>query len=422
MIDTGGQFDDATRALSRRRFLVGATALAAGGIAAGLGANRASASPRVPFVPLGGQPHGLPKRQHAWTGTLAIDSVGDPIAPRFARLLFFDVRGRPTRAHARLLEARLRTLERRFHWGPGGLLVTASWGTAYFTHVLGVPSPVPRATRMSSFESPRIDNYHLCLHLACDDERRLAAVEAALVHGARLPGVRGSLSLGKALVWRETRAGFKGAGLPASHQDVRGIPAGNPVSRGAPLFMGFKSGLRKNQATEDDVTIVKGRFAGGTTMHVSYMRLNLDDWYGALSPQDRVSRMFSPQTSVAEVRRITTDAPSEPNRINQAIRLYGVVGHSQTTAQARKRGRPLIIRRDFNTVDGDRAGLHFVAVQRSIDDFVVTRNAMNASGAHLENKVITATANNGINAFIFVRHRANYITPSRAERSFPLLS
>ncbi len=37
---------------------------------------------------------------------------------------------------------------------------------------------------MSDFEQPAIDDYHLCLHLACDDESRLAAVEAALTRGA----------------------------------------------------------------------------------------------------------------------------------------------------------------------------------------------------------------------------------------------
>ena len=31
------------------------------------------------------------------------------------------------------------------------------------------------------------------------------------------------------------------------------------------------------------------------------------------------------------------------------------------------------------------------------------------------------TVNNGINEFIFVLRRANYILPSRAQRSFPLL-
>ncbi len=46
---------------------------------------------------------------------------------------------------------------------------------------------------------------------------------------------------------------------------------------------------------------------------------------------------------------------------------------------------------------------------------------MNASGARLQDPAITDTANNGINAFISVLRRANYILPARASRSFPLL-
>ncbi len=405
--------------------MAGASALAVG---VGIGADpgRASGalptvSNAVPEVALGGQPAGLPPRQHAWSASLAVDDVGNPIAPRFDRLLFFDVRGRPTPGYALLLEASLRTLERLYHWGPAGLLFTVGWGPAYFDRVLGVGSPIPSATGLSSFESPAIDDYHLCLHLACDDERRLAAVEAALLHGERLHGAKGSLQITDALRWRETRTGFVGTGLAAAHQDVSGIPPGAPVAPQSPLFMGFKSGLRKNQATESYVTIPNGPFAGGTTMQVSYMRLRLDGWYRDLSYGERVARMYSPETTPQEVTQFTTDAESEPNLINQAIQSYGVIGHSQTSALARVNGKPRIIRRDFNTVDGGHAGLHFVSVQRSIDDFVVTRNAMNASGAHLQNRAITDTANNGINEFISVLRRANYMLPPRAKRSFPLL-
>jgi hypothetical protein len=282
---------------------------------------------------------------------------------------------------------------------------------------------VPRATSLSSFESPAIDSFHVCLHLAGDDEEQLAQIEAALVHGHPLRAAPGTdLSLAPILIWRETRSGFAGRGLPHARQHVAGIGAGNPVPAQAPLFMGFRSGLRKNQASEDDVTIAEGPFAEGTTMQVSYMRLQLDDWYGRMSPADRVARMYSPQTTVQAARRFTTDASGNPNQIAQAITRYGMVGHAQAAAQARRDNRPLIIRRDFDTVDGDHAGVHFVSVQRSIQDFVATRNAMNATGAHNINRRITATANNGINGFIEVRRRANYVMPSRRNRSFPLLA
>jgi hypothetical protein len=409
--------------LSRRRFLLGATAVVAGGAAAGIGLDRAltSRGKPIPAVPLGAQPPGLPARQHAWTATLARDSDGNPISPRFDRLLFFNVEGTPSPAHAQVLEAALRTLERAYRWEPSGLLFTAGWGPGYFERSLHVPSPIPPATGLSDFESPSIDDYDLCLHLACDDERRLAAIEAALLGTAPLREADGSLDVSSALRWQETRTGFTGAGLPAQRQDVGGIPPGNPVAKTAPLFMGFKSSLRRNQASEDDVTIQTGPFAGGTTLQVSYMRLSLDTWYQNLSERERVARMYAPQVSPEQVAHFTTDASGDPNLLNQAINHYGVIGHAQTSARARRNNKPLILRRDFNTIDGGQAGLHFVSIQRTIEDFITTRNAMNASSAQLQNPSITDTVNNGINEFIFVVKRANYILPTRPDRSFPLL-
>jgi hypothetical protein len=318
----------------------------------------------------------------------------------------------------RRLEASLRGLERGYRWGPGGLLFTASWGPHYFEHVLGVRSPIPRPKELSQFELPTFDDYDLCLHLACDDEARLAAVELALVHGAPLAGA--SVPLGNNLRWRETRTGFVGTGLPAARQHVNGIPPGDPVPKSSPLFMGFKSGFTKNQATEDDVAIAAGPFAHGTTMQVSYMRLRLSSWYDQLDETERIARMYAPGITAAQVARFTDNPPTHADRYSAAASRYGVVGHSQTSARARVHGRPRIIRRDFNTTDGGLAGLHFVSVQRSIADFVATRNAMNAPSATYINPAIQDTVNNGINEFLFVLKRANYIIPPRATRAYPL--
>jgi len=399
-----------TDRITRRRFIGAAAGLVAGGGAAAGLAERLFGRGHRP-LPLGEQPSGLPARQHAWTHTLTTDEHGNPIAPRFDRLLFFDVARPPDASSIRTLEATLRTLERRYRWSPEGLLFTLGWGPAYFHDVLGTPSPVPPPEALSDFELPELDRYHAALHLAADDEQRLADVDAELGRG--LDGI---------FLRRETRTGFAGAGLPAKHQHADGIPAGRPVLPAAPLFMGFKSGLRKNQATEDDVTIPDGPLAGGTTMHVSYMRLRLDSWYAVLDERDRVARMYAPQLTPTDVARLTDDAPSSPNRYGEAARRYGVVGHAQTSARARRNGRPLIIRRDFDTVDGGLAGLHFVALQRSIADFVTTRKAMNAASAANLNPAITDTVNNGINEFIVVARRGNYVVPPRALRSFPLYS
>jgi hypothetical protein len=347
------------------------------------------------------------------------DEYGNAILPRHDRLLFFDAIGAPGPGHRTRLEAALRTLERRFAWGPDGLLFTVGWGHHYFAQTLKQSAPIPAARGLSNFELPAIDDYDMVLHLASDDDQRLRSIENALTHGAAIESLSGEVEISSVLAWRETRTGFTGAGLPASHQDVGGIPAGRPISADAPLYMGFKSALKRNQATEDAVAITGGPFAGGTTMAVSYMRLRLDSWYQDLDEDQRVARMYAPQMTPGQVRRARTEATGDPKLLGQAIRRYGVIGHSQTTARARRGGRALILRRDFDTTDGGQAGLHFVSLQRSIEDFVRTRTAMNASSAQLQNPAITDTVNNGINEFIFVLRRGNYLLPPRATRSFP---
>ncbi len=400
--------------ITRRRFLAGAGGLAAAALAAGVVIEQSAKGSDVPFAHLLTLLPGLPERQHAWNAALRRDRYGNPTPPRYDRLLLFDVRSTPSPRYVRLLEAELRLIEHTYPWGPEGVLFTAGWSPGYFERVLGVPSPIPRARRMSDFENPTIDSFELCLHLASDHKSLLESCERRLVSALR-PILR----------WRETRTGFTGAGLPAAHQRVdgtlvEGIPPGDHVSRSTPLFMGFKSALKKNQASEDAVTIPDGPFAQGATVAVSYMTLSLDEWYENLTYPQRIARMYSPQTSAEQVARLTTDAESNPNLIARSIR-EGVIGHSQASARARRHGRPLILRRDFNTVDGGRAGLHFVSLQRTIADFVATRNAMNQANAQVQNPEITATVNNGINEFIFVRRRANYILPPRTQRSFPLL-
>ncbi len=94
------------------------------------------------------------------------------------------------------------------------------------------------------------------------------------------------------------------------------------------------------------------------------MRLHLDDWYGRMTAAGRVARMYSPQTTVEAAERFTTDASGNPNQITEAITRDGVVGHAQAAAQARRHNRPLLIRRDFDTVDGDRRRANYIMPSR----------------------------------------------------------
>jgi hypothetical protein len=51
--------------------------------------------------------------------------------------------------------------------------------------------------------------------------------------------------------------------------------------------MGFETGFRETQATEDYVTIQDGLLAGATTNVIADLRQRLEDWYDEQSSEDR---------------------------------------------------------------------------------------------------------------------------------------
>jgi hypothetical protein len=349
----------------------------------------------------------LPDAQHAWEATFQADANGRPVAPRFHRLLMLDVTGAPTAADARRLETALRELERRFAYGPGGLLTCLGWGARWFERHTRLASPVARPLPMARWEDPVLEDIDACLHLASDDEARLAAV------GEELFG-DGPLDQRTRLTVREVRTGFVGGGLPA-----RRLPAAR-IPTHAPLLLGFHSGLRGNQATEAQITIPGGPLAGGTTMHVSRIVLDLQRWY-AQHEEGRAAHMFSPAVSARQADALVEDAPSHADRLPSLAVRHGVVGHAQAAGRARLHGRPRINRRDFATLDDGLPGTHFVSLQRTLDDFNATRAVMNAADARHHHPAVGARHHNGINAFIDVRTRATFAVPARARRAYPYL-
>jgi hypothetical protein len=97
----------------------------------------------------------------------------------------------------------------------------------------------------------------------------------------------------------------------------------------------------------------------------------------------------------------------------------GVVGHSQKSARARDDDNsPIILRRDFNSTDDGTAGLHFLALQRAIGDFVKTREAMNGTDVATQSAVGQRN-NNGILQYIRTKRRGNYLVPPRSFRALP---
>lgn len=393
--------------ITRRRLLVaGAGSLAAvSGAAVWLSRDEpVVATPRVRALPAG-----RPERQFAWDDSLRSDGFGNRTAPRYHRLLHLSLSGAPTVAAAASLEDGLRAIEEASAAGPDGLLVLVAWGPAWF-EAAGLASPVPDSVALTPDEAPALDRFVACIHLASDRRPEVMAAEARVRRAVRAP-----------FELAVTRSGFTAAGVPRSLAGtVNGIPEGQP-RRTSPLFMGFASGFVRNQATEDDVSIPDGEWAGSSTMHVSVLSLALATWYGSLNERQRVARMFAPQISLRRVLE-PEDGIDAPEDLAGTAKRYGVVGHAQSMVAVRRDGRPRILRRDFNGLDGKQPLVHFVSLQRSIDDFVETRQAMAAARAVAADQRVTPQINNGINEWTSTRSRANYLVPPRSRRTCPGLA
>jgi hypothetical protein len=345
-----------------------------------------------------------PAAQHAWEDTYASDALGRLLPARFHRLVMFDVVRTPAPADAVRLERALRGLEERHLRGPDGLLMLLAWGPGYFSRHTATAGPVSPPVALARDEHAALQDIDACLHLASDDEDRLDDAVAAMLR-------EDESRLRNPLRAREIRTGVVGPGLPARF-------AGTPVPVEAPLLLGFHSGLRRNQATEAEITIAAGPFAGGTTMHLSRIALDLEAWY-RLDEARRTALMYAPTVTPRQAARFADDAPADFQDLPATARQHGIVGHAQAAARARLDGRPRINRRDFVTFDDGVPGTHFVSLQRTLEDFNATRAVMNAADGPHHHPGVGLRANNGINAFMQVVSRATFVVPPRAQRAYP---
>ena len=422
--------DDAGADTSRRALLK--AAVAAGGASA-LSAclDLASESP-----PAGtDDPAGLPGRQHAWNDRIRTDDHGNTLLPRHQTLLYLSLPGSgpPAASDRETVERVLRTLDRAYERSHDGLLHSIAYSPRYFDRFstslpASVDLPAPRP--LSPFESPTLDDQDALLHLASDRAAVVLAAEAALTGAeATVNSVSMDATLTDVLDVADRRTGFVGSGMPAERQDgLAGIPASNPVPERSPLFMGFIAGFRRNQATEEFVTLPSGPFAGGTTKHVSNLRMRLDDWYGEQSYDDRVAELFSPVHAAEGLVEGVGENLGDDNGVTPEIvegvrehaREFARVGHAQKAARANRdsQGRVRTLRRHFESTDDDEASLHFPSLQRRITTFEEVRTAMNGTDL-TDEPTIRQRVNNGILEYVFVKRRGNFLVPPRSLRALP---
>lgn len=402
---------------SRREYLRGL--VAAGGTAA-LTACLEATDSTAPT----GSPSARPGRQHAWNGVLDTDDAGNHRSPEHHALVPLRLTTAPTEDARTQVETAFRSLESAYAYDPDGLLFTVGYSAAYFERV-GDDPPIPAPEALTPMESPSLDTFDALVHLASDTAAVVLEAESALLGDVAEPNgvpMKGTL---EGIFERADprRSGFVGPGLPAEHTAVDGVPESVPDD--APFFMGFRSGLRESQATEDRVTIRDGPYGGGTTTHIESLSLQLRTWFEQEGRDERVARMFSPEHDPESVGDVGEELGTETGVAGEIAastaehaRTRGVVGHAQKAARGRTPdGTPLLLRRDFNTVDGGRPGVHFLAHQRRIPEYVRVREAM--TGLDVAGEGVGRRHNNGILQYIFVRRRGNYVVPPRDRRALP---
>jgi hypothetical protein len=374
-----------------------------------------------------GDPANRPDRQHEWNRTLDTDEDGNHVPPEHHVLVPLSLQTGPDADAREQVESAFESLESAYAYGPDGLLFTVGYSPAYFERV-GGDSPLPEPEALTSLESPEFDEFDAIVHLASNEAAVVMEAEEALFGEVDSPnGVEMDATLSGVFERAEPRrTGFIGPGLPAEHTDVQGVP--DSVPEDAPLFMGFRTGFRGAQAPEDRVTIRDGPFAGGTTMHVESLTHQLQTWFEQDSHEQRVGKMFSPEHADEELVGDIGEKLGSSNlaggdiaaQTEEDAREEGIVGHAQKAARERDAdGTPPLLRRDFNTVDKNVPGVHFVGLQRRIEEYVRVRQAM--AGEDLAGEGVGQRLNNGILQYIFVRRRGNFLLPPRDNRSLPVI-
>jgi hypothetical protein len=197
--------------------------------------------------------------------------------------------------------------------------------------------------------------------------------------------------------------------------------------------MGFETGFRETQATEDYVTIQDGLLAGATTNVIADLRQRLEDWYDEQSSEDREREMFSPGHAenglvegVGSTLAFDSGIDQFVDDIEADAGAHGRVGHSQKAARANRDadGNVKLLRRRFESTDdigSDQkvASLHFPSLQHRIPDREDVRRATNGTDLIEIPPAIRQRVNNGILEYIFVHRRRNFLVSSRRHWSVP---
>lgn len=383
-------------------------------------------------------PSKQPTSQHFWDNYLrdAGNDFSFPALPLHHLILLIDLSHVPTVQERKEFERFFNYLERSFKWSNDGLVFTVGYTRKYFDrYQTSLPSYVdlPPAHPINDGEDPDFYDSDVALHMASDKASNiLAAEETLLGNFDGLSGTNLNISLEEIISEVQRLTGFylldeyevDGTLKGVYNQTVMkntdfNLPDYVHVSKATPRFMGPPMNIKSSNASEETVMIKKGPFKGGATQHIESISMDLESW-SELSPlrQEKLTWNAGTSTDTAGTAK-EQEMRTKVNFALQNAREQGMVGHAEKVTRARKGGRPTIMRRDFNTLDLDRPGLHFVTLHKSISEYERVRNIM--YGTEFANKFenIGQERNNGLLEFIETEARGNFLIPPRKYRAFP---
>ena len=450
--------------ISRRRLLQatgGVIAAGAGAAALYRGLSLIAPPARQPVKP---PPGGYPRGQYQ-TADYGVRVRPDPesavpvVIPPVWNLVITATLVRPpgVREQQRL-EAALRAVETAYPYSPTGVFTLVAYGVPYFSRFVAPSVLAAHMPRMASdgttpvlidavrfpSDPPNtlLESNDVVFQLRSDVLDQLHDVQSALfARSGTLAGQHApAADIADLFHVTSVRTGFVGAGLPRRMAQQAHLAVAPRIPQAAPLFMGFTSTQELGEAKEVAVSFDGRRdpllpplttalpgdyFAGGTSLSMSHMFEDLEAWY-AHSYDERVARMFHLNAATVQGRITLQTQWLNPNPTTLDAQQQHVIGHNEAVQRSSRsaEGQALQLRVDFNTMDAldgpaPAAGLHFLAFTPGAQIFHQSRLSMDATDVAQQYGI--APRANGINAFLRVTRRQNYLVPPRAHRAFPLV-
>ncbi len=384
------------------------------------------------------------------------------------------------------LEAVLESLEAQklLTYTPAGLGLSVGWGLSYFNRL---PGSLTQAKLPRDLTAPKVkggnqyallpavafstdpiglilEDNDVVIVMASDSLDHIATAYDAVFKGSTAD-LFSVTSIRKGFVDATKLAGKSGEQSLTKQFAVKNkLPSANLIPDKAEMFLGFTStqrtalgpGVITNLESLKGFTDQwpNGYFRYGTTLALSHLYEDLDNWYGANGYSSRVAAAFTPRVAKKTAPGTLTlpEASAQVETESQILSdasYYGTVGHSSSMQPVSRlqaattdnygnryaKDSTIPQRADFNTVDSPfayssdphrdgststpKAGVHFLSYTPTSYYFEQLRRAMD--GEYKDGASVgAAAAESAFATSITATHRQNFLVPGRAHRSFPL--